>query len=112
MHNLHQRVEYVIAQAVEHQVLHEGYRYRLNVRRQQNIGCKGCCSIVGDHLRAVIENSHPPHSEVQLRLMSRLRHQVLEDAKLVQQIYENEISAMTSADDANIPSVSNVKSGL
>jgi hypothetical protein len=29
-----QRVEYVTSQAVGQQVLHEGYRYRLNVRRQ------------------------------------------------------------------------------
>ena len=37
---------------------------------------------------------------------------MLEDATPVQQIYENEISAMTPADDANVPSFSSVKSGL
>ena len=41
--------------------------------------------------------------------MSRLRHQVLEDATPVQHIYQNEISAMTPADDANLASV---KTGL
>ena len=37
---------------------------------------------------------------------------MLEDATPVQQIYENEIAAMTPADDANVPSFSSVKSGL
>ena len=69
------------------QVLHEGYRYRLNVRRQvvthrtcMQSGCKGRCSTVGDHLCAVREHNHLSESEVQLRLMSRLTHQVMEDA--------------------------------
>ena len=53
----------------------------------------------------MIEDSHPPKSEDQLRLMSRLRHQVLEDATPVQHIYQNEISAMTPSEDANLASV-------
>ena len=43
-------------------------------------GCKGRCSTVGDHLHAVREHNHLSESEVQLRLMSRLTHQVMEDA--------------------------------
>ena len=57
----------------------------------------------------MIEHSHPPESEDQLRLMGRLRHQVFEDATPVQQIYKNEISAMTPADDDNVPSLASVK---
>ena len=56
-------------------------------------GCKGRYSTIGDHLRAVIEHNHQPESE-------------LEDATPVQQIYENEMSAMTPADVANVPSFS------
>ena len=44
--------------------------------------------------------------------MSRLRHQVVEDATPVQQIYENEISAMTPANDTNVSSLASVKTGL
>ena len=62
-----QRVEYVTSQAGGQQVLHEGYRYLLNVRGQVatpwkgvQSGCNRYCSTVGDHLRAVTEHNHPP----------------------------------------------------
>ena len=115
-----QRAEFIISQRGGQHVLHKGFRYRLNVKRQVAThwkcvvpGCNGRCSTIGDHIMSTTAHIHPPVENADhTRLLCRLRQRVQTDISTVQQIYNDELNQVDQVTAATMPSFASVQASL